>query len=144
MPDQPMNGDGDAIAALIASQDAAWRAGDAAGFAAWVMDDCVFTNIFGMQIVGREGFEAQHARIFATLYRGTRLQQSISHLRFPAPDVAVVHTDCMVSGAARLPPGLAGADGALHTRLVQVLARRQGAWWISVFHNVPVSAPPSA
>ncbi|MEJ1970811.1 MAG: SgcJ/EcaC family oxidoreductase [Rhizomicrobium sp.] len=134
--------DANAIEALIRSEDEAWARGDAVAFSARVLPDCVFTNIFGSVFVGHDGFEAQHARIFATIYKDTILHQDIAHLRFLRPDVAVVDTAAAVSGAKRLPPGVQSADGALHTRLLQVLVKEQGEWWIAAYHNVDVKAPP--
>ena len=131
-----------AIEARIASADEAWTRGDAAAFSRWVQPDCVFTNIFGMVFVGHDAFEAQHGRIFATIYKDTRLRQSIEHLRFLRPDVAVVDTGAVVSGLKGLAPGLHSADGALHTKLIQVFVKEQGEWWVAAFHNVDVKPPP--
>ncbi len=135
--------DAKAIEALIASEDAAWGQGDAVAFSKAVLGDCVFTNIFGQVFVGREAFEAQHARIFSTIYRGTRLHQTVAHLRFLRPDVAAVDTQAAVSGLARLPPGMQSPDGALHTRLLQVFTRDRGAWGIAAYHNVDLKPPPA-
>jgi len=131
-----------AIEDLIASEDAAWGRGDAAAFSKAVLADCVFTNIFGQVFVGHDAFETQHAHIFATIYRGTRLRQTVTHLRFLRPDVAVADTQAAVSGLAHLPPGMTSPDGALHTRLLQVFIKDRGAWGIASFHNVDVKPPP--
>ena len=138
----PDSTDAKAIADLIAAEDAAWGQGDAAAFSKAVLADCVFTNIFGQVFVGHDAFEAQHARIFATIYRGTRLRQTVTHLRFLRPDIAVVDTEAAVSGLARLPPGVTSPDGALHTRLMQVFVKDRGAWGIAAYHNVDLKPPP--
>ncbi|MEI9888030.1 MAG: SgcJ/EcaC family oxidoreductase [Rhizomicrobium sp.] len=131
-----------AVEALIRAEDDAWGRGDAAAFSKAVQADAVFTNIFGQVFVGHDAFEAQHAVIFATIYKGTTLRQTIGHLRFLRPDVAAVDTEVVVSGLARLPPGVHSPDGALHTRLMQVLVKEQGAWWIAAYHNVDLKPPP--
>ncbi|MEJ0041354.1 MAG: SgcJ/EcaC family oxidoreductase [Rhizomicrobium sp.] len=136
--------DAKAIEDLIASEDAAWGQGDAVAFSKAVRADCVFTNIFGQVFVGQGAFEAQHARIFSTIYRGTTLRQMVTHLRFLRPDVAAVDTGAAVSGLARLPPGVTSPDGALHTRLLQVFVKDHGAWGIAAYHNVDLKPPPPA
>ncbi|MEJ0025275.1 MAG: SgcJ/EcaC family oxidoreductase [Rhizomicrobium sp.] len=134
--------DAKAIENLIAAEDAAWGQGDAAAFSKAVLPDCVFTNIFGQVFVGHDPFEDQHARIFSTIYRGTTLRQTVTHLRFLRPDVATVDSQAAVSGIAHLPPGVTSPDGALHTRLLQVFVKDRGAWGIASFHNVDVKPPP--
>lgn len=133
-----------AIVALLAAQDAAWAAGDAAAFGARCLPDVVFTNIVGMFSVGKTPFDAQHAHIFASIYRGTRMTQELVHIATPTADIAVVDTLTAVTGAERLPPGVEAIDGALRTRLEQVMVRRDGGWWVQAFHNVPVNPAAGA
>ena len=134
--------DARAIEERIASEDDAWTRGDAAAFSKWVLPDCVFTNIRGAVFVGHDDFEVQHDRIFAAIYKGTRLSQTVDHLRFLRPDVAVVDTAASVIGLKRLSPGIQSPDEALHTKLVQVLVKERGEWWIASYHNVEVKPPP--
>ena len=128
-----------AILAILAAQDAAWGAGDAAAFGASVLPDVVFTNVVGMFSVGAEPFNAQHAHIFATMYRGSRLVQDLVHVTMAGDDVAIVDTLTAVTGYGHLPPGAEAIDGALRTRIEQVMVRRDGVWRVQSFHNVPVS-----
>lgn len=136
----------EAIAALLSAQDAAWCAGDAAAFGAAAMPDVVFTNVVGMFAVGADAFIAQHAHIFATIYKDSRLAQAIVHVTMAGADVAIVDTLTALTGFGHLPPGAAAIDGALRTRLQQVLVRRDGGWRVQAFHNVAVSpaAMPAA
>lgn len=127
-----------AIEAVLARQDTTWAEGDAAGFAADTTDDVSFTNIVGMFSVGRAPFEAQHAHIFATIYRGSRLRQTIAHLAFPRIDVAIVDSMTEVRGFNALPPGVELLDGALRTRLQQVLVKEGDGWRVAAFHNVTI------
>lgn len=137
-----------AIEAIIAEQDAAWAKGDAAGFVARVTPDVVFTNVVGMFTVGKAPMEAQHARIFATIYQGSTLSQEIVHVAAPIPDLAIV--DTLTSGVnfRALPPGIEAIDGKVRTRLEQVMVKREGQWWVASFHNVAINpafapgAPP--
>ena len=128
-----------AIERLITLEDEAWNAGDAEAYSRAVAEECIFTNIFGEQRVGREAFEAQHARIFAGIYRGTRLKQSIEHLRALAADVIAVDTAATVTSIQRLPANFKSTDGDLHTGLLQVFVRESTGWKIVAYHNVTVS-----
>jgi len=135
------------VAALVAAQDAAWNRGSAEAFAARALPDIVFTNIFGMFSVGKAPFLAQHERIFSTIYKGTTNHQQIQHITLVKPDVAIVETFAVVTGAPQAPSGVQLIDGALHARPQQVLVRRADGWWIASFHNVAVnpayaSGPP--
>ena len=90
------------IEALIAEQVDAWNRGDAAGFAARTLPDVVFTNIVGMFSVGRAPFVAQHQHIFSTIYRGSRLEQTIVQITLVRPDIAIVDTLTTLRGYATL------------------------------------------
>jgi uncharacterized protein (TIGR02246 family) len=127
---------------VIAEEDAAWAAGDAVKFSSRVMPDTVFTNIFGVQFVGRDAFEKQHARIFATIYKDTHCRQTIAHARVIADDVAAVDTDVELFGSKFFPPGYKSDDGILRARLLQIMVRRPEGWRIASFHNVVYNPPP--
>lgn len=127
-----------AIEAVIADEDAAWNRGDATGFARHATDDVIFTNVVGMFTVGRGPFTRQSARIFAGRYRGSHLVQTVEHIRFVRPDVAIVNTMFAVTGYASLPPGARSDDGVLRTRSEQVMTFDDGRWHVASFHNVPV------
>ena len=129
-----------AITRILAAEEAAWNAGDAVAFAAATTPDVVFTNIIGMFSVGRAPFVAQHERIFATIYKGSTMTQTVEHIALVRPDVAVVDTLTSVRGFASLPPGMAATDGALRTRLEQVMVRGDSGWTVAAFHNVAVNA----
>ena len=131
-----------AINTVLAAQEAAWAAGDAEAFAAAVTDDVVFTNVVGMFSVGRAPFVGQHAHIFGSFYRGTTITHTVANIAFVRPDVAVVDTLCELIGFGALPPAIAAHihDGAIRTRLEQVMVRNDGRWRVAAFHNVPVDA----
>ena len=128
-----------AILSLIAAEDEAWNAGDAAAFSASTLPDVVFTNIVGMFSVGRAPFQAQHEKIFTTIYKGSRLKQTLVHVALIKPDVAIVDTLTEVSGYTHLPPGSEAIDGVLKTRLEQVMVLKDGRWRVVSFHNVTIN-----
>jgi uncharacterized protein (TIGR02246 family) len=122
----------DEIAGLIERENRAWNDGDAAAYSEPVTADCVFTNLFGQQFVGRHAFEQQHARVFAGVFKGSHLDQTIDHLRRVRPDVALVDT----SATLEIPARDHGPARTVHARLAQVLVREDGAWRIASYHNV--------
>ena len=105
-----------------------------------VTEDVSFTNIFGTVRFGREEFIQRHKEIGQTFFKGTTSKSSITKLRFLRPDVAVVDVYGELSGFQNLYPGLpVGKDGILRNRLLLVLVKENGVWWITEFHNVAVT-----
>jgi len=128
-----------AVVEHLAAQDAAWGAGDAVAFGASALPDIVFTNVVGLFSVGAEPFIAQHAHIFATIYKGSQLVQRLVKITTASKDVVVVDTLTSVTGYLHLPPGAEPIDGAFQTRLQQVLVNHDGQWRVQAFHNTPVN-----
>ena len=122
-----------------AAEAAAWNRGSAAEFADRALPDISFTNIFGMFSVGNGPFVAQHERIFSTIYKGSTNHLQIEHITLVKPDVAIVDILTVVTGAQHPPPGVQFIDGALRSRLQQVLVRQADGWWLASFHNVAVN-----
>jgi hypothetical protein len=68
------------------------------------------------------------------------VKSSIAKLRFVRPDVAVVDITGEVAGIARVPVGLpVSADGILRFKLLEVLVKEKGEWWMTEYHNVAVT-----
>ncbi len=129
----------DNIRRIVQAQADAWTLGDAAGYAAGAGEDLGFTNILGMRFIGREAFLKVHERILKGIYAGSRLELEVERVTFPAPDVAVAEVAVQLHGAKGMPPGIRpDADGVLRTRLLEVFARRDGAWVMVANHNTPV------
>jgi uncharacterized protein (TIGR02246 family) len=128
-----------AIASIIERQVDAWNLGDAAAFAAGFTSDGCFVNILGMLTYGREAFEAQHAKIFASIYLGSSILLPIRRIYFVRDDVAIVDIDAELRNPRGFPGGLAPTDGVLKTRLQELFVREHGEWMIASFHNVAIS-----
>jgi uncharacterized protein (TIGR02246 family) len=126
-----------AIERLMSELVDAWNRGDAHAYGARYCVDGTFTNVNGALYAGREEFVRRHAEVFAGYLEGTRLGLAIRQLRFVRADVAVVDVDASLVGVKALPAYVAaGPDGAVHTRLLMVLVKKDGSWWISAYHNV--------
>ena len=102
-----------------------------------VTEDVSFTNIFGTVRFGREEFIRRHQEIGQTFFKGTTAKSSITKLRFVRPDVAIADVAGELSGFQKVYPGLpVGKDGILRNKLLLVLVKLNGIWWITEFHNV--------
>jgi uncharacterized protein (TIGR02246 family) len=105
-----------------------------------VTEDVSFTNIFGTLRFGREEFIKRHLEIAQTFFKGTSGKSSITKLRFVRPDVAIVDCAGELSGFEKVYPGLpVGKDGILRNKLLLILVKENGVWWITEFHNVAVT-----
>jgi uncharacterized protein (TIGR02246 family) len=134
-----INGDDRAaIQAILERQATAWEAGDAEAFAADALEGVVFTNVVGMFSVGRAPFVGQHAHIFSTIYKGSRMTQDLVAITPLRSDVAIVDTLTRLVDALHRPPGIELIDGAVRTRLEQVMVKDSGAWKVASFHNVAI------
>ncbi|MBB5061182.1 uncharacterized protein (TIGR02246 family) [Granulicella aggregans] len=102
-----------------------------------VTEDVSFTNIFGTVRFGRDEFIQRHKETGQTFFKGATSTSSITKLRFVRPDVAVVDISGELSGFQKVYPGLpVGKDGVLRNKLLLVLIKEDGTWWITEFHNV--------
>jgi len=103
-------------------------------------EDGSFTNIFGTVRYGREEFRQRHIEIAQTIFEGTSVKTSIAKLRFVRPDVAIVDISGQMTGFVKVPQGLpVGSDGILRFKLLEVLIKENGEWWITEYHNVAVT-----
>ena len=142
------NVDRAAIERVLTRQSAAWDAGNAGSFAADVQEGVLFTNVVGTFSIGRAPFIAQHEHIFSTIYRGSRMEQEIVAITLVRPDVAIVDTLTKLVDAPHRPPGIELVDGAVLSRLEQVMVKDRSEWKVASFHNVAVNpafangAPP--
>jgi uncharacterized protein (TIGR02246 family) len=118
-----------AIEAIVASLEAAWNAGDGAGFAAPFSSDADFVTIRAEHFRGREAIADAHAGIFRTIYAGSVNHYAVESIRFVRPDVALVH--CRATLDAPTGP-LAGRN---HATFSTVMTREAGGWQVVSFHN---------
>ena len=109
------------------------------------MPEGTFTNVNGEFYVVREEFDRRHAAVFGGVFRDTALAMTINKLRFVRPDVAIADIDTEVSGSRLRPQGVAvGPDATLRSRLLMVLVRERGDWWIAAYHNVWQATPANS
>jgi uncharacterized protein (TIGR02246 family) len=106
-----------------------------------VTEDVSFTNIFGTVRYGRAEFVKRHIEIANTIFKGTTPKSSIAKLRFVRQDVAIADVSGEITGFPKTPPAAlpVGADGVLRFKLLLVLIKEQGVWWITEYHDVAVT-----
>jgi uncharacterized protein (TIGR02246 family) len=99
----------------------------------------------GTSFRGKEAFEKQHARIFATIYKGSHLVLHLDRTEMLAPGVAYIELGIELTGYQRMPPGIPDPPGGvMRTRMLQVLKKVEGKWRIEAFYNVNVLPLPPA
>jgi uncharacterized protein (TIGR02246 family) len=131
------------IERLTASLEEAWARGDAGAFASRFANDGTFTNVLGMFFQGRDAFRERHDAVFKTVFSGSTLSLRIATLRFIRADVAIADIDAELRGLKALSGGYtAMPDGTVRSKLLMVLVRENGEWWISAYHNIAVAPPP--
>ena len=131
--------DEEQIRQVVHDQETAWNRGNAKDYAAHFQKEGAFTNVVGVTYETRDVFEARVARIFATIFNGSKLSNTVRKIRFVRPDVAIVSITTEISGLKGLPPGVkASADGKLRTNKLEVLVKENGQWWVAAFHNLDV------
>ena len=125
---------------IVAAQVDGWNRGDAVAWGADCDPGVGFTNILGMRWDTQDGNVARHAEMFRGPFAGSTLTVEVERLRFAGPDVAIVELLTTLCGFRGLPPGIrATLDGRLLTRMLEVLARRDGRWRIVASHNTAVA-----
>jgi len=128
-----------AIRKIIQEEVAAWNSGDATAYSRHFAPEGSFTNIYGMVFNGHDAFEKRHGETFTTFFKGSTRVEMVRRIRFVTADVAIVDVNTEVRGLANMPAGVTvGRDSVLRNRLLQVLVKRNGEWWIEAYHNVEV------
>lgn len=134
-----------ALRKLVADQAEAWNRSDAAAWSKDFSPDAAFINIVGTVFNGRAEIEKRHAFIFDTVFKGSRTQVTVTRLTFIDNAVAVVDTEHVVTGFARLPPGVQPTEpGLLKTRMRLVMKKTGKAWQIVAGQNTDVKPMPAA
>jgi uncharacterized protein (TIGR02246 family) len=137
---EPDSRDLAAFAAVLEEQDRAWAKGDADAYTARVLPTVSFTNVVGAYSVGKEPLLKQVNMIFSTIYKGSHLKSQLVHASLIGDDVALVDLTTELRDYVRPPSGADVVDGAVHTRMQEVLVRRQGQWWVASLHNVLIKS----
>ena len=132
----PGRADHEAIQSVVSTMENGWNTGDANAFASPFADDADFVTVYGFHAHGRETIAGGHDAIFKGIYKGSRVQYTITHARPLRSDVLLVHLHAHLS----VPQGpLAGEHDGLPSL---VLTREKTEWRIAAFHNTFISPRP--
>ncbi len=105
---------------------------DAHAVAMTFAEDADFTNMFGDYFHGREAIEQKFASLFAGNLRDATRTDTVRHIRFYAPGIALVDADTVLIGTKR-------ADGSVGPvrkgLMIVVMTKQKGLWRISNFHE---------
>lgn len=108
-----------------------WNTKSGALFAKPFAEDADYVVINGNYIKGRAVIEAQHQRIFDTIFKDTTLSLTVKQIRFLRPDVAVVHVSGQrVSTAKEL-----NQDAMI----TLVMTKQKDGWLIAASQNTAVA-----
>lgn len=111
----------------------AWGAGDATAYAALFTEDADYIAFDGVNQKGRAAILAGHQPLFERFLKGSRLVGEITGIRFPCPDVALIHTtgNTVLAGKTRPSPERASVQ-------TFVAVKQDGEWRFTAFHNTRV------
>jgi len=118
------------IEKLLATEQAAWNAGDSVAYADAYTDDADFINIRGQVFAGKAAVQQQHAKIFAGPFKESTISIVLRKFTLLSDKAALVDTDQTVTNFKGLPPGIvATAPDTLVTHF-KYLAIQQvdGSW----------------
>jgi uncharacterized protein (TIGR02246 family) len=122
----------EAVKAIMTAFADAWNVHDAKPLAALFVEDADFVNVMGMWWKGRDEIERNHAGLFSTLMRESRLTLDDTQVRFLKLDAAVAHSTWELVGqqtpdGEELPP----RKGVISS----VMMRQNDKWEIVSAHN---------
>ncbi len=107
-----------------------WARGDGEAYGSRFTEDADYVAFDGTRTEGRTDISASHQELFDKWLKGSRLTGRILSVKFPAPDVALVHATggTVVRGKTRPSP----ERDSIQTL---VAVKRNGGWRFAAFHN---------
>jgi uncharacterized protein (TIGR02246 family) len=125
--------DEQAVRRVLEQMGAAWVAGDADAYAELFAPDAHYVTAPGARDIGREAIRETHRKIFATIFRGTRLGSGYPVKLQPVRDgIVLVH-----SSGAVLFPGEDERRVPPNGLLTMLVVREGDVWRVAAFANTP-------
>ncbi len=121
------------IRALYEQLMEGWNKGDAEAFAAPFAEDGDLIAFDGSHFKGRREIVAYHQPLFDKWLKGTRLVGEVQSVRFPVPDVAILH---VLGGTIRRNQSAPAPERDSIQTLIAV--RCNGQWQLAAFQNTRV------
>ena len=110
-----------------------WRKGDGEAYGFRFTEYADYVAFDGTRTTGRREISATHQRLFDKFLKGTRLTGRILSIKFPSPDVALVHATggTIMRGKTKPSPE--------RDSIQTLVAVREGSEWrFAAFHNCRV------
>jgi uncharacterized protein (TIGR02246 family) len=107
-----------------------WGRGDGEAYGSRFTEDADYVAFDGTRTVGRRQISASHQRLFDKFLKGTRLTGRILSIKFPSPDVALIHATggTVMRGKTKPSPE--------RDSIQTLVAVREGSEWrFAAFHN---------
>ena len=107
-----------------------WGRGDGEAYGCRFTEDADYVAFDGTRTRGRREISASHQRLFDKFLKGTRLTGRVLSIKFPSPDVALVHATggTVMRGKTRPSP----ERDSIQTL---VAVREDAEWRFAAFHN---------
>jgi uncharacterized protein (TIGR02246 family) len=107
-----------------------WGRGDGEAYGSRFTEDADYVAFDGTRTRGRREISASHQRLFDKFLKGTRLTGRVLSIKFPSPDVALVHATggTVMRGKTRPSP----ERDSIQTL---VAVREDAEWRFTAFHN---------
>jgi uncharacterized protein (TIGR02246 family) len=122
------NPDEEHVRDVIANLMRAWNVHDMHAFAEQFTDDASFVNVNGSWLRNAAQIEESHKVVHSTIFKASNAVITPAQVRFPQPDVAVVHAKWQITGDSRRPE-------PRDYVMTLVLRRQSGAWKILAAQN---------
>jgi uncharacterized protein (TIGR02246 family) len=110
-----------------------WGRGDGEAYGTRFTEDADYVAFDGTRTTGRQEISATHQRLFDIYLKGTRLTGRVLSIKFPSPDVALVHATggTVMRGKTRPSPE--------RDSIQTLVAVREGVEWrFAAFHNTRI------
>jgi uncharacterized protein (TIGR02246 family) len=122
-----------AIRQVEAGFTQAWNAHDAKALANLFTEDADVVNVVGWWWHGRSQIDKKLTDAHGYIFRDSILIHNEIHIRFPTPEIALVHVRWLLVGAKNPKDGTPGQPRkGIETQVVQ---KQAGKWLIAAFHN---------
>jgi uncharacterized protein (TIGR02246 family) len=118
-----------------------WGRGDGEAYGSRFTEDADYVAFDGTHIRGRREIAASHQQLFDRFLKGTRLTGRVFSIKFPSPNVALVHAsgETVMRGKTKPSPE--------RDSIQTLVAVREGAdWRFAAFHNSrvrPIGSNPA-
>ena len=118
-----------------------WGRGDGEAYGSRFTEDADYVAFDGTRTRGRREIAASHQQLFDRFLKGTRLTGRVLSIKFPSPDVAIVHATGGTVMRGKTKPS------SERDSIQTLVAVREGAdWRFAAFHNSrvrPIASNPA-